>query len=94
MPPLEAKFPDGSPYAKWKISESDPRYVDARGNAERLGLSQAQFSGLLEHEARRVAAEVARSPPPAAEPKPDYSKMSEREKFAHALQRGAVKPRG
>jgi len=95
---LEAKFPEGSPYAKFTIDVKDPRYVDAHANAERLGLTQAQFSGLLEHEAKRVSARASQppaAPTPAANALPsNYSKLSTAAKFELALNRAAAKRNG
>jgi hypothetical protein len=71
----------------YRIQTDDPRYVALHGLAEREKWSQGAFSEMLAIEARRVSAEHerARSTAPAPAPKPDFSKMSSRELFAHAL---------
>jgi hypothetical protein len=78
------------------VDTSDWRYRAAHDFAERSGWSQEQFSKALGDEARRVAASAPKAPAPAPAPaaKPDFSRMSNREQFAYALERSAAPRRG
>ena len=69
----------------YRIKTDDPRYVALHSLAEREKWSQAAFSETLAIEARRVSAEHERARAAAPAPRPDFSKMSAREQFAHAL---------
>jgi hypothetical protein len=77
----------------FKIDVSDARFVALREMATREKLSQAGFSSILAVEAGRVNAEYERaraapapSPAPAPAAKPDFSRMSTRDKLQYALE--------
>jgi hypothetical protein len=67
--------------------------------AEREGLTQRQFSAALGYEFERHARASAPKPAapapaaPAPQPKPDYSRMTTAEKFAHALNNSPTRSR-
>ena len=77
-----------------KIDTAHPQYKAAAQAAHAAGLSQAQFSRLLAHEAQRVAANAAKAAPkPASTPaKPTASATDPRPwkslSFAEKLARG------
>jgi hypothetical protein len=90
--PFEPKLPDGvklPPGSSINTAHSD--YVALENLAREEGMTQKAFSRVLGLEVARVTA--ARAAPPAPAPvaapapaaKPDLSKMSPREQFAHAL---------
>jgi hypothetical protein len=70
-----------------RIDEKSPLYVAFAADAEKRGMSQKDFSAHLSEYVRRSRAPAptpAPAPAPAA-PKPDFSRMSTREKFAYAV---------
>jgi hypothetical protein len=80
--PVGMEMPKGA-----SINTDHADYKALTAVATRHGLSQAAFSDALglefqRHE-RAHAVTRAAAPPPVA--KPDFSKMSTRDKFAHAL---------
>jgi hypothetical protein len=86
----EPKLPDGVILPPGlRVDTGDARYRALEALATRESWSQAAFSETLGIEARRVSAEHERThtAPAAAAPapKPDLSKLSSREQFAHAL---------
>jgi hypothetical protein len=91
--PYEPKLADGVSLPEGhRIDVGDERYKALEALATRERWSQAAFSDVLSIESRRVSAEHerARAAPPAAaasapDAKPDFSKMSTREKFQWAL---------
>jgi hypothetical protein len=88
--PYTPTLPEGMPALK--VDTSDARYKALEELATREKWSQKAFSETLGLEARRVMASTPKAAPaPAAAPaKPDFSKMSTQEKFAHALSRSVV----
>jgi hypothetical protein len=75
----------------FSVNTADPRYVALREMAVREKLSQSAFSSILGAEASRINGEYERAratpaaPAPAPAAKPDFAKMSTRDKLAHAL---------
>jgi hypothetical protein len=70
-----------------RIDTSDQRFKGAATTAHRAGLTQAQFTELLGHEARRVLAgasakPAAASPRPAEPTEAEYRNMSFAQKMA------------
>lgn len=101
----EPKLPEGVTLPPGhSIDTKSERYKEFEAMATRHGLSQSAFSETLAIEAKRVAAEHARSaapaPPPAPAPaaKPgvpaNWASLSTSQQFHHALERSAAKPRG
>jgi hypothetical protein len=73
-----------------RVNVDDERYKALVDLATRERWTQSSFSGALGIEARRVSAEHAKAAQTSAQaaapaPRPDFSKMSTQEKFAHAL---------
>jgi hypothetical protein len=96
----EPKLPEGVTLPPgFKVDTTDPRYVALHDLATRERLSQSAFSQILGVEAQRVNAEYERAratpaPTPAAPAAParpalpeNFSKLSAKEQFAHALSR-------
>jgi hypothetical protein len=89
----EPKLPDGvSLPPGFKVDTNDAHYKALHDLASREKLSQSAFSQILGVEAQRVNSEYERAratpaapaaPAPAA--KPDFSKLTTSQKFAHAL---------
>lgn len=88
--PYEPKLPEGvSLPAGHSIDTSHADYRALEAMATKHGLSQAAFSDALGYELRRQQARAPAAPaapPPAA--KPDFSKMTTAQQFAHALAKG------
>jgi hypothetical protein len=99
MAEYTATLPDGLTLPPGhKIDETDPRYRALVEAAKSEGLSQRAFSKILGLEAARVNADYAKAAKPAPASSqaaipapPDFTRMSTREKFHHALQREAAK---
>jgi hypothetical protein len=80
--PADVKLPEGH-----SINTAHADYKALEALAKEEGWSQASFSKVLGLEAKRTMAKAAAAPTPA--PKPplpaNFSKMSTREQFTHAL---------
>jgi hypothetical protein len=89
--PFEAKLPEGMAVpAGHSINTAHEDYKRLVSLAEKEGLTQRQFSAALGYEYERharaaSAPKPAPAPTPAPAAKPDFSKMTTREAFAHAL---------
>lgn len=99
--PYEPKLPEGQALPPGlSVNTDDPRYKALHDLATRENLSQRAFSAILGVEAQRVTNEYERArvapaaPAPAPAPKVDVSRLSTRDQFAHALQKGAPPRRG
>jgi hypothetical protein len=81
----EPKIPSDAP--QLKVDTADWRYQALHDYAEKNGWGQDQFSKALADEARRVAAATRPAPLAASAPaaKPNFSKMSVRDQFHHAV---------
>jgi hypothetical protein len=80
------------------IDVSHPLYRAFEADATARGMSQEAFSSAIAAYARGATAKQAPTPAPAPAPapaaKPDFSRMSNREQFAYALQQSAAPRRG
>jgi hypothetical protein len=99
-----ADEPDYTPtlapeFAHMHVDVNHPRYVEAAAAARQAGLTQAQFSALLNLEAKNIARQTARPPQAAAAAQPapvapakipGYDKMT----FAQRLLAGEARKAG
>jgi hypothetical protein len=95
--PYTPTLPEGHAAAGLNIDVNHPDYRRLEALATEEGWSQKSFSRVLGLEAERVMASApkpaAAPPAPPPPPKPDFSKMSTAEKFAHALSASPTRSR-